>query len=147
MQAAAVGRVDDLHLHALALQLATGKPRIGAALGAVAVQHVDAELGGELGDFCNRAPVVKAERAGHGNSGQAKSAIVAQTTELHGDFIAAGARIAHHADFRPKLCLSQGKIVHMAEQAADRRAQAMQDAKRGAHEDPFRNLGRRLCEL
>ncbi len=49
MQAAAMRRVDRLHLQAFALQLAAGKPRIGAALGAVAVQHIDAELAGEPG--------------------------------------------------------------------------------------------------
>jgi hypothetical protein len=39
--------------------------------------------------------------------------------------------------------LAQRQIVDVAEQAADRRAQAMQNTKRGAHWTPaFRNFGR-----
>ena len=51
-----------------------------------------------------------------------------------------GARIANDADLGPKLCLPQRQIVDVAEQTSDRRAQAMQDTKRGAHWTRVQNL-------
>ncbi len=127
-------RVDGLHLHALALQLAAGKPRIGPALGAVTVQDVDAELGGKPRDLADSAPVAEAEMAGHGNARQPERAIIGQAAERHR--VALGAGIADDADLGPKLGLAQRQIVDVAEQTPDRRAQAMQNAKRGAHGTP-----------
>ena len=63
-----------------------------------------------------------------------KHAIVGQAAERNR--IALGARIADDADLGPELGLAQRQIVDVAEQTPDRRAQAMQNTKRGAHWTP-----------
>ena len=125
MQAAAMRRIDRLDPGAFALQPPRRQPRIGAALGAVAVQHVDLELAGEPRDFAGGPPIAETELARHGNAGEAKHAIVGEATERNR--IALGARIANDADLGPELCLPQRQIVDVAEQTSDRRAQAMQN--------------------
>ena len=127
-------RIDGLHLHAFALQPAAGQPRIGSAFGAMTVQDVDAKLGGEPGDLAGSPPVAETDMAGHGHARQPEHAIVGQTAERHR--IALGAGIADDADLGPELGLAQRQIVDVAEQTPDRRAQAMQNTKRGAHWTP-----------
>lgn len=122
-------RVDGFRLLALALQLAAGKPRISSALGAVTVQDVNLELGGVAGDPSGDAPVAETDIVGHGHTGQPKHAIVGQAPECNR--IALGAGIADEADFGPKLSLAQHEIVDVPEQAPCRRAQTMQNTKRG----------------
>ena len=56
-------RVDGLDPGAFALQPWRREPRIGAAFGAVAVQHVDLELAGELGNLAGGAPVAEPDLA------------------------------------------------------------------------------------
>ena len=51
VQAAAMRGVDDLDVLPLALEPASGEPRIGAAFKAMTVQDIDIELGGELADL------------------------------------------------------------------------------------------------
>jgi hypothetical protein len=143
MQAAAMGRVHRLHVLSLALQLARREPRIGAPLGAVAVQDIEVEFGGKPRDLAEGAPVSEADIALHGNPRDAERAIVDEAAHLGADLIAAALRVADDAYFAAELRLAHGQIVHMAEQAADRRAQTMQDAKRGAHWTPRSDLRER----
>src|SRR5262245_52715100 len=126
MQAAAMRRVDRLGLEAPALQPAPGEAGIGASLGAVAVQHVDPELAGELGHLSGHAPVAEADLPGHGDAGQTERAIVGEPS--HGHWIAFGSRVANDADLGAETSLGEREVVDVAEQAAYRRAQAMQNA-------------------
>ena len=109
-----------LTLEPLRFSRARREPRIGAAFGAVAVQHVDLELAGELGDLAGGAPVAEPDLARHGNAGETEHAIVGQAPERNR--IAARARIADDADLGPELGLRQRQIVDVAEQTSDRRA-------------------------
>jgi hypothetical protein len=124
-------RIDRLHLQALALQLARGEPRIGAALGAVTMQHISPKLCRNTPNLGGCAPIAEADLPAHGNSGEAERTIVRQAAERHG--IAFGAGIADHSDLGAKLGLAKREVVDVAEQASDGCAQAMQNAKRGAH--------------
>ena len=81
MQAAAMRCIDCLDPGAFALQPPRRQPCIGAALGAVAVQHVDLELAGEPRDFAGGPPIAETELARHGNAGEAQHAIVGEATE------------------------------------------------------------------
>ena len=63
-------RVDGLDPGASALQPSRCEPRIGAAFGAVAVQHVDLGLAGEPCDLARRSPIAKPNLARHGNAGE-----------------------------------------------------------------------------
>src|SRR3990170_6102960 len=127
-------RIDGLHLRAFALQLAAGKPRIGPAFGAVTVKDIGPKLGGKPRDLAGGAPVAETEMARHGNARQPEHAIIGQAAERHR--VALGAGIADDTDLGPELGLAQHQIVDVAEQTPDRRAQAMQNTKRGAHWTP-----------
>ena len=87
----------------------------------MAVKHVNVKLAGQLGDFSIGPPIVQAQLAGHGNSGEAECAVVFKAAQRHRDFAAAGARIANHTDLGAKLCLAERQIVHVAEDSSDGR--------------------------
>ncbi len=121
-------RVDHFGAFALS-ELPAGEPRISPTFGAMAVQHVDIELGGNLPDLPIGVPVVQPGFAYHGESCHPKRTAVLEPAQSHVDLAATCAGIADDANLGTEFGLADGQIVHMAKQAADRRAQAMQDAK------------------
>ena len=118
MQAAPMRGVDGLHLHALALQFLACQPRIGAAFGAMSVQHIHTEFGGKLRDLSGSAPIAEAETR-HRHARQSERAIVGEPPERHG--IALHARIADDPDLCAHLRLAERQVVDVPEQAADGR--------------------------
>ncbi len=104
MQAAAMRRVEGVLL-CLCASAAGGKPRIGAALGAVAVQHVDAEIASRS---CATLPVVlpiaEADLARHRDARDAKRAIIGEAAQRAPD--RPRRCIANDADLGPKLGLT-----------------------------------------
>jgi hypothetical protein len=78
--------------------------------------------------------------APHREARQSEHAIIGEAPKRDGITLNAG--IADDSNFRSHLGLSQRKIVDVAEEASNRRAQAMQNTERGAHSSPaFKNLG------
>ena len=126
-----MGRIDRLHLHAFALQPASGKPRIRPPFDTMAMQHVDPKLGAEARNLADDTPVAQTGMAGHGNTGQPEHAIVVQAAECGRIAVAAG--IADNAHFGPKLGLTKRQIVDMPEETPRGRAQTMHNSKRRAH--------------
>ena len=117
VQTAAMGGVDHFHSLPLALQFAAGDARIGSALGAMSVQHVDTEFRGEPCDLGRRAPVAQSHMARHGHAREPEHASIVEPAELHGNLIAARAQIAHDAHLGSELGLAEREVMHMAEQA------------------------------
>ena len=72
------------------------------------VQHVDAALSREFCDLRNRASITETGLARHGKAGKSECTIVAQPTELHGDLITAGSRVANYPHLGPELGLAEG---------------------------------------
>jgi hypothetical protein len=95
------------------------------------MKNVDFKLGGKAPHLASSLQVAETEIAAHGNAREAERAVVGKAGERSS--IALDPGIADHPDFSPELGLADCKIVDVAEQAADGRVQAMQNAKRGAH--------------
>ena len=121
-------RVDHLHSLSLALQLAAGEACKGTALGAMAVQHVDAELRGEFCDPGRRAPIAESQLARHGHACEPEGTVILKTAELYGNLVAARTGIADDAHLGSESRLAEREVVHVAEEAAHRQAHAMEDS-------------------
>ena len=129
VQAAAVRRVAAHDRLAGALHGAGNEARVGAALGAVAVDDVEVELERPLRDGAQGGDVAQAELAAHGHPQKTKSQVRRQPFEAILGESVGGGRIAHDADPVAAPGLLQAQVADMAEEPAHRRAQAMQDAK------------------
>ncbi len=125
MQRTAMRRID-----ANGVVRARPQPHIGAGLGAVAVQHVGSELPDHAHQIDPDHEVGSPGFAADRNASNAEF-------EARGDFrqrrlgaLAAGEAVRDDADMVAALDLAVGEIQDMAENAADRGAHCVQDAKR-----------------
>ncbi len=106
--------------------------RIGAALGAVAVQHIGAAVARALGDVGHRLHVAPGEVAAHRDAGEAELQLRRQRRERRIGARPAGGRVGDDADLMAALGLSAGEIEHVAEQAADGGAHDVNDPERAS---------------
>ena len=104
-----------------------GKPRVGAALGAMAVDHVGADLGGAPCDMRGRPHVAEPDLPAHRDTREAEREVGRQFREHRFGARAAGRRIGDQPDAVSARGLSAREIDHVAEQAADRGAQHVQN--------------------
>jgi hypothetical protein len=103
------------------------QPHIGAAFGAVAVQHVDGHTGGPPRHMRNRRHIPQADLPAHGHAADAERKRGRQIRQLSLCRGAAGRSIGDDADPVPARRLAARQIEHMPEQSADRSAQHMQN--------------------
>ena len=121
MQAAAMRRVDPD-------RAAAAEPRIGATLGAVAVQDVGTGLARALSRhvaLCRH--IAQADMAAHRHAGQPERQLSGQRRERRIRPRAAGRGIRHDADLMAARRLRARQIDHVTKQAADGRPQDVQD--------------------
>lgn len=130
VQAAAVRGVD--------LERGTaGKAHIGAALGAVAVQHIRIGAGGTRVHMRDRRAVAVADVPAHRHPRHAQRQGLLECCELPVGRVAAGAGIRDDTDRMAALCLLGRQISDVPEQSSDRRAENVQDAEGLRH--PLQN--------
>ena len=141
MQAAAMRGVEGADALGLPLERARRKPRIGAALGAVAMQDIDVEAGGKALQPAVGREVAGADLPGHGAARHAERAEIRQARKRARRILPAGLGVADDADLKPKLGLALHQIVDVPEQASDRRPQAMENTERGGHGAANSGLG------
>ena len=90
MQAAAMRRVEGADALGLPLERARRKPRIGAALGAVAMQDIDVEAGGKALHPAVSLEVAGADLPGHGAARHAERAEIGQARKRARRILSAG---------------------------------------------------------
>lgn len=105
-----------------------GEAGIDAALGAVAVEHVGAHRRGAAGDRPQGQEVGGVGIPPHRNSGDAQRQARSEFGQGLVGAVAPGAGVADEADPVPSRRLEAGEIDHVAEQAANGRAEDVQDA-------------------
>ena len=69
MQAAAVRRVEGCHVAAVGTQIACGEAGVGAALGAVPMQHVGTQAARGIADGAAGRQIARAGETSHGHDG------------------------------------------------------------------------------
>ncbi len=72
MQAAAVRRVEGCHVAAVGAQIASGEAGVGAALGAVPMQHVGTQAARGIADGAAGRQIARAGEASHRKTGDAE---------------------------------------------------------------------------
>lgn len=129
MQAAAVGSIEAADPPPLALEPLRREPGIGAPLGAVTVQHIDAETGRELSHPAVAPPVARTELTRHRAAPDAERTAVRQSIEGPLGILGPCSGGADDAHLKSEIGLGLGQIVDVTEQTSDRRSQAMENAK------------------
>ena len=124
MQAAAMGGVDRRRGEATA-----GQAGVQAALGTVAVNDVGPEPRRHAGNVPGGCEVADPGQSRHGDRMDAEPApageCIARRQGRH--------RVAHHADIVARRGLAARQVADVPEQATDRCAQDMDDAKAACH--------------
>ena len=77
MQAAAVRGVERRDVAAVEAQIARGEPRVGAALGAMAMQHVGAQFARGIAHRAACRQIARTREAPHGNARDAELQVAA----------------------------------------------------------------------
>src|SRR5512147_2797749 len=108
--------VEGADASALALKRASRKPRIGAALGAVAMQDIDVEAGGEALHPAVGHEVARTDLPGHGTARHAERAEIREALERPRRILPACLGVADDADLKPDLGLALHQIVDVAEE-------------------------------
>lgn len=131
MQAAAVGGIERSDGQPAPAQCPGGQARVGAPLGAVAVNDIGTRCMSHVADLADGCHVTAPDLAGHGNPAKTQRQIGRQRSQaIVRQRIAAG-RIADEANSVTAVGLLADQIPHMTEETADRRTQAMKDPFRG----------------
>ncbi len=130
VEAAAVGRVGADRAAVEAGR--ERQPSIGAALRAVAVEDVRRQAAIGAVEGIERRGVERVRVAPHRHAGDAEREPRPELVEGLGGALAAGRGIAEDADVEAARDLRPGDVDDMAEQAADRGPEDVQDAKRRA---------------
>ncbi len=114
-------------------RVAEGQPRIGAAFGAVPVHHVGFGIRDPAHDMAKRWHIARSGLAAHRICGKGR---VQATVRSARNAASARSPPVPSAAIRPDAVAARdlrlGQIEHMAEQAADRRAQDVQNVQ-GSH--------------
>lgn len=123
MQRTTMGRIERRTLAAANSGEASAKP----AFGAVAVQQVYIEPAGQFPQAKGRCDIGRTQHPRDGQPVNAKARAVGERSELCFGLGIGGQAVGNDADFVPTLGKAAGKIGHMAEQPAHRRAHDLKD--------------------
>ena len=123
-----------------------GEARIQAALGAMAMQHVRAQRPCDPARRQEGRKIARVRIAAHRKARHPERQMRAERGEQLLGARAARGFVAQDADRVTAFALAAGHVEHVAEEAADRRAEDVQDAQRtraGRHRRLTRDDGRR----
>jgi hypothetical protein len=140
MQAAAVWCVNAQGGQPACSQYPRTEPCIGTALGTVAMQHVDIEASCQRHHPSRRARIAEAQLAPHWHPVNAERDLGRQSVETR-----VGQRVAsigtNNCDLVAGARLRGREVADVAEQTADGRTEAVEDAKPCLHTGPWHVLG------